>query len=91
MLVLSGIQIETKRSLDNYSGICVFYDNGESQFWGNLFQTWISRIHTLNISYFQTKMVRTYTLFQTKMAEKPYPLAQSIAIQLTDIGAADCV
>jgi len=33
-----------------------------------------------NLTQFQTKMVKTYTLFQTKKAQKPYPLAPYIPL-----------
>ena len=34
-----------------------------------------SRLECTNHTLFQTKMVEIDTLFQTKMAKKPYPLA----------------
>ena len=39
-----------------------------------------SRPSVLNRSLFQTKMVEIDTLFQTKTAKKPYPLAPHIPI-----------
>ena len=40
-----------------------------------------SRPECTNHTLFQTKMIQIDTLFQTKMAKKPYPLAPHIPIQ----------
>ena len=40
-----------------------------------------SRLECTNHMLFQTKMVKIDTLFQTKTAKKPYPLAQHIPIE----------